>query len=221
MLELREYTKSELSSILGTSDRQGIRRKLERYNIDFDESGHGNNAVFEIKNIERPFKVFCIIDLSVPAQVDFDKMRDYLYYLFNYDGFADLPAVERRQILSSNGITISNQTISHINSRLERSEYFNFNRTDCCYWAIIKNSDGTKDYFPIDHDKYCNGWKVYWDTVKETQDSFYAYFKMTQLIGGHPCKTPKIEYNGIYADEIKTLHRLVNEDFLSYSIEKE
>ena len=81
MLELREYTKSELSSILGTSDRQGIRRKLERYNIDFDESGHSNNAVFEIKNFERPFKVFCIIDLGVPAQVDFDKMRDYLYYL--------------------------------------------------------------------------------------------------------------------------------------------
>ena len=219
MLELRKYTKSELSTILGTSERQGIRRKLERYGIKFSECGHGNNAVFQIKSIERPFKVFCIIDLGVPAQVDFDKMRDYLYYLFNYDGFADLPAVERRQILSSNGITISNQTISHINSRLERSDYFNFNRKDCSYWAIVKKADGTKDYYPIDHDKYCDGWRIYWETIEKTQDCYYAYSKMIKFVGGHPCKTHKIEYNGIYANEINTLHRLVNEDFLSYTNE--
>ena len=60
MLEPRDYTKNEISGILGTKDKQGIDRKLQRYGVDFTSTGRGENRVYTIKNIPFPFKVFCI-----------------------------------------------------------------------------------------------------------------------------------------------------------------
>ena len=79
MLEERKYTIAEMAQITGTQNRQGIRRKLENYDIAFEESGRGNTVVFDVKNIPDKFKVFCIIDLGFSSQTDFKK----LMYLFN------------------------------------------------------------------------------------------------------------------------------------------
>ena len=35
MLELRTYTKDEIAGILGTTDRQGIKRKLDGYGVEY------------------------------------------------------------------------------------------------------------------------------------------------------------------------------------------
>ena len=38
MLEIRKYTKNELSAVLETNTKQGIDRKLQRYGVEFAES---------------------------------------------------------------------------------------------------------------------------------------------------------------------------------------
>ena len=45
MLELRKYPKAELSALFGTRDTQGLKRKLERYGIVYEEAGRGNSGV--------------------------------------------------------------------------------------------------------------------------------------------------------------------------------
>ena len=51
MLELRKYPKAELSALFGTRDTQGLKRKLERYGIVYEETGRGNTMTFDIKEI--------------------------------------------------------------------------------------------------------------------------------------------------------------------------
>ena len=49
MLELRKYPKVELSALFRTRDTEGLKRKLERYGIVYEEAGWGNTMTFDIK----------------------------------------------------------------------------------------------------------------------------------------------------------------------------
>lgn len=71
MLEPREYTSVEIGSQLGTTTRQGIKRKLERYEVSFRITGRGENTIFTINEIKNEFKLFCIIELHFSAETDF------------------------------------------------------------------------------------------------------------------------------------------------------
>ena len=79
MLELRRYPKGELVAMFGTRDTEGLKRKLERYGVDFETSGRGGSLTFEIKEIKDPFKVFAITELNVDAGTDFKKMRNAIF----------------------------------------------------------------------------------------------------------------------------------------------
>ena len=74
MLELRTYTYKEMSAMFGTRDAQGIKRRLDRYGIEYTVAGSGGSAKFSINAIPDPFKVFCIIDLNFAPQTDFGKL---------------------------------------------------------------------------------------------------------------------------------------------------
>ena len=74
MLELRKYPKAELSALFGTRDTQGLKRKLERYGIVYEEAGRGNTMTFDIKEITDPFKIFCITELDFDGGTDFKKV---------------------------------------------------------------------------------------------------------------------------------------------------
>ena len=71
MLEFGTYTQAEISELLGTTDTQGINRKLERYGISFERKGRSSNAVYTIQAIPDPFKMFAIIRLGFDANTDF------------------------------------------------------------------------------------------------------------------------------------------------------
>ena len=83
MLELRVYGKTELSEMFGTAGMQALQRKMERYGIAFEVNGRGENAVFTIKEIEDPFKIYCITELDFDGRTDFVKVRNFLHYFFN------------------------------------------------------------------------------------------------------------------------------------------
>ena len=39
MLELRRYPKGDMVAMFGTKNTEGLKRKMERYGIDFETSG--------------------------------------------------------------------------------------------------------------------------------------------------------------------------------------
>ena len=91
MLEERSYTKQELAELLGTKDRQGIKDKLDGYDVVYSIKGNGDNAVFKIKRLNDPFKVFCILELGFRPQCDFTKVRNLFWYYFNDEEFMAMP----------------------------------------------------------------------------------------------------------------------------------
>ena len=75
MLEIKDYTKPEMTAMFGTRDLQGLRRKMERYGIIFDVNGRGENAVFTIKEVPDPFKIYCLTELGFNGRTDFHKLH--------------------------------------------------------------------------------------------------------------------------------------------------
>ena len=57
MLEEKTYTISKLAAIIGgSSDRQAIKRKLDRRHILYSVQGRGSNATFKIEKIPSPLR---------------------------------------------------------------------------------------------------------------------------------------------------------------------
>ena len=214
MLEIRKYTKNELSTVLETNTKQGIDRKLERYGVKFVSNGWGQNLMYEIQEIPNRFKVYCITEMGMSPLVNFEKFKYFCYYLFCDETFANFPIVEMEVIMSEDGVHVSRQIISNWLNRLSRIGYIHFDKTtECIYYAITKTADGKKHYKEILQEVYCKGWNLYWSN-KSKIGTNAAYTKMYNYVGGHPYKHPKIDQNIVYSKKIQKLIELVNESFL-------
>lgn len=214
MIELKTYTKAELAEILHTSERQGMTRKLDRYQITYTCSGHGNDLKITITGIPDPFKIFCIIELGIPAQADFEKLRNLFYYLFCCEGFAGLPVIEMAERMKEDGRPLARETIGKWLSYLESIDYVAFDKSDCTYYAISTAPDGTKLHREISKQEYNTGWKIYFERKSE-EGSHGAYARMCQYIGGHPYKKAKMIPNAFYIPQINQLIDILNESFIT------
>ena len=76
MLELRTYTKDEITGILDTTDRQGVKRKLDGYGVEYTIEGW-KNYTLTITAINDPFRLFCI---TLPATIN-SANRAYCVHL--------------------------------------------------------------------------------------------------------------------------------------------
>jgi len=214
MLEIRKYTKNELSALLETNTKQGIDRKLQRYGIKFVSTGRGQNLMYEIQEVPDRFKLYCITEMGMSAVVNFEKFKYFCYYLFCDETFANFPIVEMEVIMSEDAVHVSRQTISNWLNRLSRIGYIHFDKTtECIYYAITKTPDGKKHYKEILQEVYCKGWNLYWSN-KSKIGTNAAYTKMYDYVGGHPYKHPKIDQNIVCSEKIQKLIELVNESFL-------
>lgn len=214
MIEIGKYTKAEISDILHTNGKQGIDRKLNRYGIEFTYSGRGANLMYSINKITNPFKVYCITELGLSANVDFEKFKYFCMYFFCDDRFSAYPIIAMEQILRKDGVLISRQTISKSIHYFERLNYVAVFKDECTYYAVNKLANDEKTYTEITKEKYSKGWHIYWE-MKEEYGVSAAYYKMREYIGGHPCKSPKIEQNAFYLKEIETLISLITDSFLN------
>ncbi len=213
MLEEKKYPISEIREIFGTQSKQGIDRKLERYGIKFDSEGSGENRVYNIKHISDKFKVYCITELKLPAQCDFDKIRNIFYYFLCDEVFAAMPHVEQEQIIyRDSNVHISRSCISRWINYLCKIDYASINRYECSYFVVVEKN-GRKTYKESTREEYNAGWRIYWDNIDK--GSRTAYYNMYNYLGGHPYKQFKIELNGIYLNEINQLIDIVNQSFLS------
>ena len=127
MLEERSYTKAELAAILGTSDTQGMKRKLENHHIDFTTTGRGKSLVFNLVKIHDPFRVLCITDLGFAPNTEFKKLRNFMYYFMNNDEFLWLPdeVLEVRMREMGEDKSVSRQTIGKWKAKLVAMDIIN------------------------------------------------------------------------------------------------
>lgn len=212
MLELKTYTKGEIVAILGTENREGIKRKLDGYGVEYTIAGNGNYTL-TVTAINNPFKLFCITTLGIPAQADFDKLRILYYHLFCCPEFADLPYEVMAGVLKDENDPPSNKTISKWVAYLSKIDFVAFDKEDCIYYAIRKKKDGTRSCREITKEVYCAGWHIYWNN-KESKGTEEAYCRMFNYVGGHPYRKAKIKPNAIYLNEINQLIDILNEAYI-------
>lgn len=214
MIEVREYKIAELTEILGTRNRQGIRRKLTRYGCEFEETGWGRSVVFNILTAPDKFNVFCITELNIPAQVDLRRLKMFYYAFFEDEDFMTMPDVDKEIYMSDEFEHVSRQTIRNWVRYLERENLIMRDSDDCNYYAVNRYPNGERYLTPISREIYKEGWRVYWEYAKE-YDSFYAYYKASKIWGGAACRTPKIIINGIEWARTKRLKEIIIDSMLN------
>ena len=139
MLECRTYSYAELSALLQTRDRQGIARRLERWEVKYTTTGRGTGQKFTITEIRNPFKVYCLLDFGFAPQTDFTKLAFFTYYLLCDDEFQQLPSAQMEEYLQADGHTLSRQTIKTYLSRFEDADLICRGIRFTYYFAVGKS----------------------------------------------------------------------------------
>ena len=216
MLEIKTYKFDEIADYLNTRDNQAIRRKLENYNVVFQEEGRGRQKTFTILSIPDPFPIYCVFDLGIDFRTDFKKLRDFTFFLLGDDDFSGRSQEMMEEYLRNGGYNISRQTISKYIALYERKELIATNG-DTVYYRVYHES-GVQKHEVITKEKYCSAWKIYWAKRREGEDSRFAFACMYSFLNGVPRKHKKIVKNVFYIDTLNTLSNLVAESFLNEKI---
>lgn len=156
MLELRKYPKAELSALFGTRDTQGLKRKLERYGIVYEEAGRGNTMTFDIKEITDPFKIFCITELDFDGGTDFKKVRNFYYYFFNDEEFMAMPDEVKEARMRAEGRPVARQTIANYTYKLQSHNLIERNTQNFIYYFAFKQTQRMTD-----RAEYLQAWHEY------------------------------------------------------------
>lgn len=207
MLEEKEYTKAEIESILNVNSREKVKRKLDTYDVKYQIEGRGDYKI-RIISINDPFKLFCILELSFPAQTDFVKLRNFIYFFLNYEDFMSLPNEKMQLFLVSKGKPISRQTIGKWQNHLINLTVIN-ESSDYNYYFSYKGTLTTTD-----HNTYLKAWHMYFyqvDTLNYTSSESMSH--VIAQYGGVPRKKAILSINAFYLEFCETLNELATKSF--------
>lgn len=204
------YGKPALTEMLGTRSKQGIDRKLERYGVAFEVCGRGESAVYTIKAMADPFKVFAIVELGFDANTDFTKLRNFYYHFFEDEVFMAMPDEVKEGRMRKMGQDVSRQTIATYTQRLERNDLINRYTKNYIYYFANKGEQRM-----CDHAEYLEAWHNYWDDIDSGLDCYDAIDNMRADYGGVARKQPIPEINGIYNEKIDYMLTLIQQSIES------
>ena len=204
MLEEKKYSMEELKVVFQCKNRQQLTRKLTSYGILFDAEGRGTQCVFDIKQIQNPFRLYAILDLNVSAQTDFNKFRDFCYYFLNDENFRNQPAETKEIMLEEIKKKISRQTIRDYEKILEDTEFIHLDSGEYEYYFAVKNTR-----IKTDEETYKKAWAQYFSMKRQGQMTEDCIFYMISKYGGVARKYQKPELNGIYTQQLNYLNELV------------
>ena len=217
MLEKRLYKFDEIADYLGTRNNQGLRNKLQRYGVKFQEEGRGRMKTFNILSIPDPFPLYCVFDLGIDYRTDFKKLRDFTFFLLRDDDFSGRSGEMMEEYLHNGGYQISRQTIAKYIALYERMDLIATNG-ETVYYRVYHEGLFQK-HEVITKELYCKAWSVYWKKRRKNADSLLAFRCMYNFLDGVPRKQNKIVKNGFYTDTLNTLSELVAESFLNEKAE--
>ncbi|MBR2724717.1 MAG: hypothetical protein IKB72_04700 [Ruminococcus sp.] len=214
MLECRVYSYKELSEYLGTTSPTGTKRKLTKYEVEFEAKGIGDRSTYQITAVKNPFKVFAVFDLEASPQTDFRKFSYFVYLILTDETFCGMGAEMMEEHLRSSCCPMSRQTISKYIKRLTDFNLVDFS-SEFVYYRVYKKF-GVQTHDVVSREEYAEAWRVYWEYKDEAEEAFAssrAFQAMYTWFGGVPRKQKLIEKNGIYNELIDWLVDILIEDY--------
>lgn len=206
MLECRTYTYAELSELFQTRDNQGIKRRLERWGVQYETKGRGAGTTFDIQRIDNPFEMYCMLDLGFSPNTDFQKLTLFLYYLFNDDGFTGLPCEMMEATINADDLILSRQTIERYLRRLDDNNLLLRASGEYHYYFAKKGN-----LIETTQEEYRQAWMEYWQAKNDGRPTQDAICEMCWKYGGVAKKQAIILLNGIYGKELDKLNEMVCE----------
>ena len=206
MLEIRDYAKPEMSAMFGTRDMEGLKRKMRGYGIVFDVNGRGENAVFTIREITDPFKIYCITELGYDGRTDFQKVLYFLFYFFNDPEFRAMPDEVKEVRTNDAGHHISRSTIANYTAKLDSKNLIDRNTNNFIYYFAFKQTQRM-----VEREEYLQAWHEHWERRRDGWDNYSSITQMFADYGGVARKQAIPEINGIYTEQIEYLNTLVIE----------
>lgn len=200
-----KYKKSELAQIFGSTSNQAINRKLDRYGVQFSVAGRGEQAVYQIQQIEDKFKIFAITELGFDANTDFKKLRNFYYYFFNDEEFQTLPDEMKEARMRENNKDISRQTIAKYENKLVERNYITYG-CDYIYYFAHDNKRRV-----VDRPEYSRAWKEYWANRESGMDSHLAICYMIVNYGGVARRQAIPVFNAFYMKEMDEMQSYIEE----------
>ena len=202
-----KYKKSELAQIFGSTSKQAINRKLDRYGVQFSVAGRGEQAFYQIQQIEDKFKIFAITELGFDANTDFKKLRNFYYYFFNDEEFQTLPDEMKEARMREGNRDVSRQTIARYEDRLVKYNYIAYlGGDDYIYYFAHKGKRRT-----VERPEYSRAWREYWEDKESGMDSRMAIFNMIMHYGGVARKQAIPTINAIYLKKIDEMLSYIEE----------
>jgi hypothetical protein len=209
MLEIKKYTKSELADeIGGSSSREALKKKLTRYDVEFEIEGRAAGTIFNIKKICNPFKLYCRTELNLVGQTDFEKGLYFCYYFFCDNEFAMLTDVEKEKYMDDSEEVehTSRQTIRNWELRFERFGWIHFGKENCAYY-FAKGGNHRR----ATREEYSEAWKYYWSERQKGEEVCDIIGEIVVKYGGVPRKHIIPEKNAFYMDELNKFIDIVVE----------
>ena len=206
MLEIRDYSKAEMTVMFGTRDMEGLKRKMRGYGIVFDVNGRGENAVFTIREITDPFKIYCITELGYDGRTDFQKVLYFLFYFFNDPEFRAMPDEVKEVRTNDAGHHISRSTIANYTAKLDSKNLIDRNTNNFIYYFAFKQTQRM-----VEREEYLQAWHEHWERRRDGWDNYSSITQMFADYGGVARKQAIPEINGIYTEQIEYLNTLVIE----------
>ena len=180
---------------------------MERYGITFQVNGRGENAVFTIKEIEDPFKIYCITELDFDGRSDFRKALIFYYYFFNDVEFRTMPDEVKEYRMRDQKQDVSRQTIATYIAKLDRKNLVDRNSSDFIYYFACNHTQRITD-----KEEYLQAWHEHWDrTKKQGLDNYSSIMQMFADYGGVARKQPIPHWNAIYTEQAEYFNTLVIE----------
>ena len=209
MLELKFYTKAEMTALFGTRGMQGLQRKMRGYGITFEVLGRGESAVFKIQEIESPFKIYCITELGFDGHTDFRKLRNYYYYYFNDAEFRAMPNEVQEHRLRLIHRDVSRQTIANYLEKLHARNIIQKNSGNYVYYFAHEDTQRI-----VNKEEYTEAWKQYWEDIGNGCSSKDAIYNMIRNYNGVARKQEIPDVNGVYNEEAEKLCNYIQQDIL-------
>lgn len=212
MLKIATYTKEDLVEIFNTDRVDSIKRSLDRLGYRYISNGkRGKNLAITITETPDAFKMFCINQLGVPAQSDFELLKTFFYFFFCDEEFQNLPVSEMARVLEKEDEPISRQTISKWIEFLRKKNIICADNSEYVYFATV-SYNGHVGSVEITKEEYLKAWKAYWNVRNSGLPYSQAFNAMCKVNGGTVFKKPSIVENGFYTELINDLIDILIED---------
>ena len=197
MLEEKTYKVDDIKEIMKTKRLDVLKGKLTTIDCEFEINGKGKKIELTIIKAPDRFKEFCIYELGIKPQTDFQKLKLFYYKYFFEPDFNTLPYNEIEQHLNKTGVQVARQTFSEWIKLLKEQNITCIDNDNCVYYSCGYKSMGycAKEISEADYKK---AWRVFHETMEKTSgNAKLAMLKMKDAVGGKAIKKPRMMLNGL------------------------